>query len=342
MGPQLGKAGLPSVDLASMTSVRTRAIASLWGGMGKVYEMKVTCSGGVEFVIIAKRVKLPSTCLGVGDQRKKDSYEVEAAFYGGGHAERLIQEGCAVPFPLLVESSRGDGLTICMTKLQGQPCSIDERRGLAVMGWLARLHATFWGPRADEAVSSGLQAQGCYWYLDTRLEELESMPRRGWEGRLRLAARAIDERLKADPMQTVCHGDAKGANIIFANQGGGPVALFYDFQYCGKAPPTKDLAYMLTCASDSARSEPKLLEFYHRELSVLLEAQGDAPPSLETIKSSLELSICDLGRWMSGWGWWGHAIDERIKMVLDRLDGGRGLSSEAAYVEAVGRVFPVE
>ena len=34
-------------------------------------------------------------------------------------------------------------------------------------------------------------------------------------GRLRLAARAIDLRLKADPLQSVCHGDAKGANIMY-------------------------------------------------------------------------------------------------------------------------------
>lgn len=38
----------------------------------------------------------------------------------------------------------------------------------------------------------------------------------GWMGRLKLAARAIDARLKSDPMQTVCHGDAKGANILYA------------------------------------------------------------------------------------------------------------------------------
>jgi len=205
------------------------------------------------------------------------------------------------------------------------------------MQWLARLHAAYWGRRADEAVATGLQAQGCYWYLDTRLEELERMPTRGWEGRLRLAAHAIDARLKADAMQTVCHGDVKGANIIFAST----VPLLYDFQYCGKAPPTKDLAYFLTCGSDSARSEPELVRFYHHELSQLLEAQGDTAPSLKALMVSLELSICDLGRWMSGWGWWGHSIDGRVKVLLEKLDRGRALSSEA-YIEAVFREFPVE
>ena len=52
------------------------------------------------------------------------------------------------------------------------------------------------GGRADEAVAGGLHPQGGYWYLDTRPDELQAMPRHGWEGRLYLAARAIDERLK--------------------------------------------------------------------------------------------------------------------------------------------------
>ena len=56
----------------------------------------------------------------------------------------------------------------------------------------------------------------CYWHLDTRSEEHAQMSGKGWMGRLKLAARAIDARLKLDPIQTVCHGDAKGANILYA------------------------------------------------------------------------------------------------------------------------------
>jgi hypothetical protein len=40
------------------------------------------------------------------------------------------------------------------------------------------------------------------------------MPTWGWEGRLRLAAKAIDLRLKSDPLQTICHGDAKKENML--------------------------------------------------------------------------------------------------------------------------------
>lgn len=115
----------------------------------------------------------------------------------------------------------------------------------------------------------------------------------GWMGRLRLAARALDLRLKLDPMQTVCHGDAKGANVVYAC-GGQPVPLVYDFQcvlrsrrrarvtnalcmYCGKAAAAKDLAYF--CNVEAPESEEEmLLQHYHSELSRLLQAQGDTPP----------------------------------------------------------------
>jgi hypothetical protein len=174
---------------------------------------------------------------------------VEANFYGNGHAERLDSAGCKAP-RLLVAQHRDDGITILMTKLLGQSGDLGEFESQSVLRWLARMHAQYWGSRADTAVGTsadgGLQAQGCYWYLDTRPDEWNAMPTRGWEGRLRLAARAIDLRLKADPLQSICHGDAKSANILF--DGGEP--LLYDFQYCGKAPPTKDLAYFLACGSN--------------------------------------------------------------------------------------------
>ena len=85
-----------------------------------------------------------------------------------------------------------------MSRLDGRPGAFDRRGTETALAALARLHACFYGSRADEAVAGGLQAQGTMSYLDTRKDEFDSMPTRGWEGRLRLAARAIDERLKAD------------------------------------------------------------------------------------------------------------------------------------------------
>ena len=80
----------------------------------------------------------------------------------------------------------------------------------------------------------------------------------------------IDLRLKADPMQAVCHGDAKGANILYCTgEGGEAVPLVYDFQYCGKGCVAKDLAYFFNVEA-SASEEQALLRRYHAELSGLL------------------------------------------------------------------------
>jgi hypothetical protein len=71
--------------------------------MGSVFRLTIICTGHQPLLIIAKRVKLPTVCASIGDQRKKDSYDVEAAFYSNGHAEKLIAAGAMVPFPLHIE-----------------------------------------------------------------------------------------------------------------------------------------------------------------------------------------------------------------------------------------------
>ena len=340
--PRFAAAGLPPLTADAVTSVLPRRIASLWAGMGNVFQLAVTTSSGSPpLSIVAKRVELPPVCDSIGDQRKKDSYDVEANFYARGHAERLIAAGAAVPFPLHVEHRPGEGVTICMTRVDG---SSSHRNGCeAFMQWLATLHATYWGRRADEACGEGgLQAQGCYWHLDTRPEEHARMGSSGWMGRLKLAARAIDLRLKADPLQSVCHGDAKGANILYGTgAGGAAVALVYDFQYCGKACVAKDLAYFFNVEARAADEAP-LLRLYHERLCAALREQGDAPPSLEALRTALELALCDWRRFSEvGLGGWGDGgANRRVKALLDRLDGGTALPSEQAYIEAMGREFP--
>lgn len=341
--PHFAQAGLKALTATNIADVQAKAIASLWAGMGNVYKLTVSSAvpGDPPVSIVAKCVELPTGRLSIGDQRKKDSYDVEAAFYSKGHAERLIAAGAIVPAPLHVEK-KGDNVTICMTQVDGRSSARGDSE--AFVGWLAKLHATYWGSsRADAAVASGLQAQGCYWHLDTRPDEHARMGSSGWMGRLKLAARAIDQRLKADPMQSVCHGDAKGANILYGTgEGGECVPLVYDFQYCGKACVTKDLAYFFNVEARSG-DETSLLSLYHETLSKLLTAQKEAPPSLEALRTSHELALCDWRRFSEiGLGGWGDSgATRRVIAVLDRLDGGKALKDEQAYVEAVKREFPV-
>lgn len=338
--------------------LRVRKLQELWSGLGSV----LLIDDEQEHLgsVIVKEVDLPPAAQrDFFTQRDIDSYLTEVAFYQR-HAPRLLAApySLSVPAPLLVRATE-HRITICMTKLEGRPAAaadgdLSREEAHAALDALATLHAAFWGISPGEL--DGLQPQGSFWHLDSRALELAQMPKSGWERRLCLAARAIDERLKADGMQTCVHGDPKDANILFARRraggeagrggrGGHLKAQLFDFQYTGRAPPTKDLAYLFTCVAGSraVKVESELLGHYHANLSQAMVARGLAPPSLSSLQASLELAYADLARWMSGWegGWWAKPLlQARAKALLDKLDGGTALQDELAYVDAVFKRYP--
>ena len=164
------------------------------------------------------------------------------------------------------------------------------------------------------------------------------MRNNGWHGRLKLAAKAIDERLKRDKMQCCVHGDAKDANMLFQKDDCNQLSVsMYDFQYCGKGPPSKDLAYFLCVAAYDNSFE--YVQYYHQQLLKELDDDCDYRPTLEELNDSLNLAYCDWARFMCGWGFWGNSIDEKVIPVLDKLDGGKQLGSEEAYDAAVRREY---
>ena len=156
---------------------------------------------------------------------------------------------------------------------------------------------------------------------------------------MKKAARAIDERLKRDRMQCCIHGDAKDANMLFFENDKKEVCVgMYDFQYCGKAPPSVDLAYFLCVAVGDTESNDDLLRFYHEQLLERL-TEGEIKPSIRELRDSVALAFCDFQRFMSGWGNWGCDLTDIVKETLRRLDGGKELRSEDDYREAVLREF---
>eukprot|EP00956_Cyclotella_meneghiniana_P009163 scaffold12557_cov75-Cyclotella_meneghiniana.AAC.7 len=323
---------LSSDDIKLSTKCR------LWAGMGYIYTVSFH---GCTFVV--KRIMLPpKEKRSLGDVRKADSYVVEANFYETV-APDLVNDGLAIPIPYLVESEN-DQITICMSYLEGRggPYTDDEIH--VVLRWMAHFHAATWGPKADVLVSkNGLQPIGSYWHLDTRPSEHDSMSTRGWEGRLKKAARAIDERLKRDKMQCCIHGDAKDANMLFSDHdtnSGEEISCkvaMYDFQYCGKAPPFVDLAYFFCVGVGSIDESGELLTYYHKEL--LSRLPSDAKhPSFHALKDSLTIAFCDWQRFMSGWGNWGCDLSTIVKQTLDRLDRGK-LLTEDGYRDAIAREF---
>lgn len=209
--------------------------------MGYIYQVTVKLPSSSkpkqQSFIIKRVIPPPKNSRSFGDQRKAASYLIEANFYQT-IAPKLIEEhGLSIPIPYHVERDEdNDQVTICMSRLEGSPGYLENDKVHSVLTWLATLHAATWGSKADDYVNQKLvQPIGSYWHLDTRPSEHDSMSRSGWEGRLKLAARAIDERLKRDGMQCCIHGDAKDANMLFNKEG---QVSMYDFQYCGKAPPS--------------------------------------------------------------------------------------------------------
>eukprot|EP00913_Durusdinium_trenchii_P026209 g24588.t1 len=188
---ELQRLGEDSVrKVVEIESAKPRNLILVWTGMGSVDEVQVTGKGeSASFVVKS-----------VGSHKKIDdelalvdhmSYYNEATFYEQDLSERICAAGALCPKPLLVDRTEDGDLTICMTKLPGRGFSRSPEQTHLALQWLARLHALYWG-KADEAI------------------ELRRMP----QDVLRWAAKGIDERLQADKMQTMCHGDPKGANIM--------------------------------------------------------------------------------------------------------------------------------
>jgi serine/threonine protein kinase len=338
-------------SLLDESDLHIATVQSLWGGMGHIYKVSWNSDTRTNCLIL-KHVAPPRKSMSLGDKRKADSYQVECNFYQ--HVAPLLAQkhGLSLPVPYLVERNCGkheNEMVVAMSYIHNDGGELQDDRStlLAILTWLATLHAAFWGPAAADAVvaQAGLQACGSYWHLATRPDEHACMPHQGWEGRLKRAARAIDARLQRDPLQCIIHGDAKEANIMLskannntASRTGEVVVTLCDFQYCGKGAPTKDLAYLFCTSSVNANGERAALEFYLQQLTQRLP-DNVTPPTLEELCDSLELAYCDFVRFMAGWGYWGSGCQDRVKAVLQRLDGGKDLGSDDAYDQAVRREY---
>lgn len=319
-------------------------LCRLWAGMGSIYKISIS-DDMVDFVV--KHVTPPSSKQqSFGDRRKAKSYQVEANFYQHVAKDLLYHQqspsNCLIlPTPYMVDyGPKPDEVTICMSYLQGPSINTERKKDVhATLRWLAHFHAAYWGTNIiDELVNRvGLQPVASYWHLDTRPDEHAAMSRRGWHGRLKLAASALDSCLKRDSMQCLVHGDPKEANIMKLQQDNGKIAM-YDFQYCGKGTPTRDLAYFL-CSSCDEDGEDELVQYYYQELSNQLNRKGVIPPNLEHFQKSLLLAFCDFYRFLCGWGQWGYDLQDKAQLLLQKLDHGKDLGSEDAYEKAIRHEF---
>jgi aminoglycoside phosphotransferase (APT) family kinase protein len=194
-----------------------------------------------------------------------------------------------VPAAVHVEQSK-DGWVFVLEDLvasgfDGRSHSLD-----AALRWLAGFHAAFLGERPR-----GLWKTGTYWHLATRPDEHRSMA----AGPLRNAAGEIDARLRAAAHQTLVHGDAKPSNFCTASDGRRVAAV--DFQYVGRGPGIKDVAYLL--AGEDRSTSERCLALYFNALRGALDAAGctEGDGVVAEWRGLYPWAWADFQRFLAGW-----------------------------------------
>jgi len=243
-------------------------IQSLWSGYGQISRYQL--QGATYQTVVVKFISINQIeqhprgwNTDRSHLRKVKSYEIETYWYQ--NSAKLCDQNCAIP-TLIGTYAEGKDQWIVLEDLNThfplRKYELDMPEIKVCLSWLANFHATFLNHSPI-----GLWPIGTYWHLDTRPDELEKMG----HPELKSKAHAIDSLLNQCKYQTIVHGDAKLANFCFSNEGKKVAAV--DFQYVGGGCGMKDVAYFLgSClhASDCAKYEKELLEYYFGELKIAL------------------------------------------------------------------------
>ncbi|MEM9863889.1 MAG: phosphotransferase, partial [Myxococcota bacterium] len=114
-------------------------------------------------------------------------------------------------------------------------------------------------------------------------------------------AEAIDARLTDAQHRTLLHGDAKLANFCFSADDPVRVAAV-DFQYAGGGCGMKDVAYLLSCLSNT-RLERHAEDYVDTYFSALRKRLGpELGASIETEWRALyPFAVADFERFLAGW-----------------------------------------
>lgn len=297
-------------------------VQDLWGGYGKILRFRL--AGSEVKSVVVKNVRLPkrSGQAGGGDisfQRKLKSYKVEMAFYENWSGS--CGSECRVPGWHAFEWQNDEFLMVFedldTAGFNKRKRSVAWKEIQLCLKWLSNFHATYMGERPE-----GLWAQGTYWHLETRPDELKVLK----DTALKSAAKAIDRKLNSCRFKTFVHGDAKLENFCFSEDGSSVAAV--DFQYVGGGCGMKDVAYFIdSCLyPDECKSwESDVLAYYFKELKKALEInQKDVDfDALETEWRELyPVAWTDFYRFLKGWapGLYESSYSERVaRKVIDSL-----------------------
>ena len=273
--------------------VRVETLLSLWRGYGTIE--RIFLSGGACGTVILKHIELGAVKAAektVSHRRKHTSYLVEIEWYQryGGQCDGR----CRVP-DFLASAATDDTLVMVLEDMDTagfplrrehlSPADMD-----ACLFWLANFHATFL-----QQAPEGLWETGTYWHLGTRGEEFRVMPK----GPLKKRAHKLDDKLRSAAFQTLVHGDAKPENFCFSREGW---VAAVDFQYVGRGPGIKDVAYFLWGISTQRAAEMLEVYFAHLRAAIQDRHPGIDVDALEAEWRGLYPAACDdFERFLAGW-----------------------------------------
>lgn len=299
-------------------------------------------------------------------QRWYDQIFVEAAAYT--HLwEPLLAAGLAVPRLLYMSNTSAEQRFITFVSedlLVSYPVAGYKNRIMskdemyACTKYLARFHALFW--EQPQAVERGRRSRGNFWHLDDLQSlMLERKPKdftnkyisnRDWQ-RLRNAAKAVDSRLAARPLQpqdarhafrfrTLIHGDVQPENLFCTHMNAPPDVrcALLDFSWVGEGYAACDLVRFL---SQWTRPVVDLLTKHYHEVLMKEIGQRGEGFTLHVLWQQFELCMVDFVRYSLvddslGLTQWNMDI---TKAVLQRLDGGKILK-KSSYARKVEKHFP--
>lgn len=269
-------------------------VQELWNGYGQLLRVYLKDSGLKS--VILKRVLLPKGLeQTTSHQRKLRSYQVERAWYKHYAPNCADESRVAACYGVKDVGETAWLLLEDLAQAGFRPNSWPNyEQTESGLNWLAHFHSRFLGEDCPE-----LWSQGCYWHLDTRMDELERMP----HGPLKEKAEYLDQKLRNAQFPTLVHGDAKPPNFCWDSENR---ASAVDFQYVGGGCGIRDVALFLDRAlSKDGCSEhiEEWLDFYFDCLAGAMRKHNKH--HFEQVESEwrslFPVAWADYGRFRQGW-----------------------------------------
>lgn len=293
-------------------------IQPLWSGYGEITRYhSVTLNRPVIVKQVAPPVDVnhPRGWHGeTSHQRKLSSYANEIRFYQ--HFAELCPPSCRVASCFAAHQASPEFTLVMEDLVDAGFVKLPKTLGVAdmqpVLSWLAHFHARFLSENIE-----ALWEVGCYWHLGTRQDEWQEMA----EGALKQHAHCLDKQIRQARFQTLLHGDAKLANFNFTASLNDVAAV--DFQYTGKGPGVRDLAYFVGSCLNSDElftHHDYILDTYFAYLS---SACREYAPGIDLVALEQEWRAlypvvwADFHRFLSGWKPDHVKINDYMKMQTD-------------------------